>query len=144
MLVAHRVQPSLLCRQLIGSSSASFSKIQEGDGELKNIVTINLPPGIPGQLTKDHVGDQAPIPEETSNPWVDPLSGELGYRVLFGALNEEDGVRYAALVEAQSLNALVEPLAFAAFEVLPTTAVISEKDLAFKPETQDKVYELVS
>ena len=119
------------CKGLVAPNGAH-------SGQLKHIITINSPLALKGQSMNDVVGDQAPIPQDSTDPWIDPVPGELGYRVLFGSLGEEEGLKYAAMAGAQSLKPLLEPLTFAAYEEVPCTAVISGKDLAFKPDSQIK------
>lgn len=114
-------------------------KIGENGGVLRSIVTINSPLAQKGQSMNDLVGDQAPIPQDPTDPWIEPVPGELGYRVLFGSLGEEEGLEYAAMAKAQCVKPLLEPLSYAAYEEVDCTVVISEKDLAFKPETQNEV-----
>ncbi|KAF2679400.1 alpha/beta-hydrolase [Lentithecium fluviatile CBS 122367] len=114
---------------------------KEGSGILKHIVTINSPLAQKGQSMQDLVGDQAPIPKDSTDPWIEPVPGELGYRVLFGSLNEEEGMKYAGMVQAQCIKPLLEPLTFVGYEEVGCTAVISGKDLAFKKEKQFELFE---
>jgi len=134
---------------IVGNSYGGFVTLEvckglvqtEGSkgGQLKHIITINSPLGQKGQSMKDLVGDEAPIPKDDSDPWLDPVPAHLGYPLLFGSLAEAEGKEYAGMMGAQSLRPLLEPLTFAAYEEVPCTAVISGKDLAYKPESQNEV-----
>jgi hypothetical protein len=134
---------------IVGNSYGGFVTVEackglvekrtSSSGQLKHIITINSPLGQKGQSADDLVGDQAPIPKDSTDPWIDPIPGAIAYQVFFGSLGEEEGIKYGNMVAAQSLRALLEPLTFAAYEEVPCTVVISGKDIAFKTETQHVV-----
>jgi pimeloyl-ACP methyl ester carboxylesterase len=134
---------------LVGNSYGGFAILEackgllnrdaSTSGQVKRIVTINSPLAQKGQSMKDLVGDLAPIPEDDSEPWVEPGPVEFGQIVFFGSLGEEEGRRYAGMTRAQSVKPLLEPLSFAALKEVECTVVVSEKDLAYKKERQDEV-----
>lgn len=124
---------------VLESSKTLVGKSTSNRGSLKHMITINSPSAKPGQSMFDLVGDQAPIPKDSTDPWIEAVPAEFAYRGLFGSLPEEEGLKYGAMVGAQSMKPLLEPLTFAAYEQVPCTAIICGKDIAFKPETQHKV-----
>ncbi|KAF2241764.1 alpha/beta-hydrolase [Trematosphaeria pertusa] len=119
-------------------------KDREADGKtggtLKGIILIGSFLAEVGNTMKELTAGHVPLPPDLSDPWIEPVPGDAGYRFLCGSLPEEEGLKWGNMVRAQCVAPFVEPLTYAAYEEVPTTMVIGGKDVALPPDVQHESF----
>lgn len=87
-----------------------------------------------GELAEQHMSS-------TVTGYADPIDPAIAGEVLLGSLPVEERAQYIDRTVPICLQAFMQEMTFAAWEHVPTTLVIGDKDMALAPERQHECFD---
>lgn len=115
-------------------------------GELKQLVLLGVLLADAGPTVTELISGVMSVDDTDARmpgvtTYIEPADVGLTATVLCGSLPKEEQEYYGAMGKPISAKAFNEPLTFAAWEKVPTTLIIGDKDLALAPERQHEYFD---
>ncbi|CAO2657749.1 Nn.00g038750.m01.CDS01 [Neocucurbitaria sp. VM-36] len=133
------------CNGITADERRESGKGTRSGGELKHLVLLGVLLAEPGPTVKELVGANVPVDTDSRMPnaatHIDAIDPTIAGAVLCGSLPREEQEYYGAMGKSICAQAFNEPLTFAAWEKVPTTLIIGDKDLALAPEKQHEYFD---
>lgn len=123
------------CKGVLASDRKSAGK----EGGVIHVVILDslLPPT--GTTVAENLQGHIPLNfDNLPTDWLPGASPEMAHMAFFGSMSQEEGLKYGGMIANNSAKAFGDKITFAAYEHVATTVVVGSKDMALKPEVQEK------
>ncbi|KAJ4373803.1 hypothetical protein N0V83_002542 [Neocucurbitaria cava] len=134
------------CKGITAGEREVNRKGMGSGGELKHLVLLGVLLADAGPTVTELISGVVSVDDTDARmpgvvTHIEPNDVGLTSAVLCGSLPKEEQEYYGAMGKPISAKAFNEPLTFAAWEKVPTTLIIGDKDLALAPERQHEYFD---